>query len=640
MRRMRRLTALGTAAAAAAIVVTASPAAAEGEIIGTANPDAIKDSYIVVYHDSAASDRGVDTLTDQLSAEYDVTATHTYRHALHGFAGTFSEETAKQLAAEPAVDYVQQNARVRITDTQPNPPSWGLDRIDQRDLPVDNAYTYPNTAANVTVYVIDTGIRTTHQTFGGRATWGTNTVDTVNTDCHGHGTHVAGTVGGSSYGVAKGVRLIAVKVLNCDGDGTDATVAAGVDWVTGHHTGGPAVANMSLGGAAPDPLGETAIRASITDGVTYAVAAGNDWEDACNHSPANVTEAITVSATDSEDYRAIFSNYGTCTDIFAPGVDITSAWSTSDTATNTIDGTSMATPHVAGAAALLLSANPGLTPAQVASTMFAAATPDRVNDAGPGSPNRLLFVEGGGSVPGSPVVANPGNRTDTTGASVNLPMSASGGTPPYTWSATGLPAGLSINSSTGTIIGTVSTTGVATVTVTATDSGNRSGNVTFTWTVSPQGGGCTSPGQKLVNPDFESGDMGWVYDTYTIGTWTGENTPRSGRLGAWLNGFGEARSEALGQTVAIPAGCTNSWLRLYLKIHSDESGRVAYDTFTIQVGSTVVATYSNLDESPYTLRSVNVGAYAGQTVTISFAGQEDSSLQTSFVFDDLALTAG
>jgi subtilisin family serine protease len=602
----------------------------------SANAAVIKDSYLVVYKASA---RSVDVLTGSLAAKYGATVEHTYRYALHGFAGTLGEEAAKKLAADPAVAYVQQNAVVHAADVQPNPPSWGLDRIDQHDLPLDNNYTYPNTAANVTAYIIDTGIRTSHQQFGGRATWGTNTIDSDNTDCAGHGTHVAGTVGGTSYGVAKGVRLIAVKVLDCAGSGTEATVAAGVDWVTGHHTGGPAVANMSIGGPAPDPVGEAAIRASIEDGVTYAVAAGNEWGDACESSPADVTEAITVSASDIDDYRAYFSNYGTCTDIYAPGMDITSAWNGSDTDTNTISGTSMATPHVTGAAALLLGANPALTPDEVASTLFAAATPDKITDAGAGSPNLLLFVGGGGGVPGGPVVANPGNRTSVTGTSVNLPMSASSGTPPYTWSATGLPTGVSINSASGLISGTVSTSGVSTVTVTATDGDNRTGSVSFTWTVSPQGGSCVSPGQKLVNPGFESGATGWANATYTIGPWPGSNAPRSGANSAWLGGYSAAVTETLQQQVTIPAGCANSTLSLYLKIHTGEFGSTVYDTFTIRVGSTVLATYSNANASGYTQRSFNVGAFAGQTVTLGFTSAEDSSLETSFILDDLALTA-
>jgi len=398
----RRLAGLGAAAAAAlALSVTAIPAAAEGTILGTTNPNAIPGSYIAVLKDGAA------TQAQDLATRYNATVTYTYQHALHGFAGTMSETAAKQLAADPAVAYVEQNATVSIADTQPNPPSWGLDRIDERDLPLDNSYTYPNTASNVRAYIIDTGIRITHTDFGGRAVWGTNTVgDGIDTDCHGHGTHVAGTTGGASYGVAKAIQLTAVKVLGCSGSGSFAGVAAGIDWVTGNHAAGaPAVANMSLGAAGSNTATENAVRNSIADGVVYAIASGNSNSDACNFTPARVAEAITVNASDINDNRASFSNWGTCTDIFGPGVSITSAWNTSDTATNTISGTSMATPHVAGGAALILGATPNLTPAQVASTMFANATLNHIINPGTGSPNRLLFVNTG-AAPGCPPVTN------------------------------------------------------------------------------------------------------------------------------------------------------------------------------------------------------------------------------------------
>jgi|GEM_PF-842727 len=517
----RRMAGLGAAAMlAVALSLATAPApaaAAAGAILGTGNPTAIENSYIVVFKDVAAAATGVDTLTGRLSARYGATVEYTYRHALSGFAGRLSERAARRLTAEPEVAYVQQNGTVQLDATQLNPPSWGLNRIDQRNLPLDSAYTYPNTASNVTAYIIDTGIRTTHTNFGGRAVWGTNTVDSNNTDCNGHGTHVAGTVGGSSYGVAKGVRLIAVKVLNCAGSGSFAGVAAGVDWVTGHHTSGPAVANMSLGASGSDPTGESAVRRSISDGVVYAIASGNSSSDACNFTPARVAEAITVNASASNDARASFSNFGSCTDIFAPGVGITSAWSSSDTATNTISGTSMASPHVAGGAALILGSNPAQTPAQVASTMFTNATLNKITSPGTGSPNRLLFVNyGGGGA--NPVVNNPGNQSTRRGVATSLQMSASGGTPPYTWSATGLPAGLAINSSTGLISGTPSTVATYNPTVTARDTGARTGSTTFTWTITQNldnTWACSVPAgytwDQVVNQLNVCNPSGWAY---------------------------------------------------------------------------------------------------------------------------------
>ncbi|WP_435872697.1 S8 family peptidase [Micromonospora matsumotoense] len=384
----------------------ANPAIAAGQVVGSGGPDAIADSYLVVFDDHVTVDAraNVAALTGRLTAKYDVDVEHTYEHAVHGFAGTMTRTTARRLAAEADVAYVEQNRVVRALDTQPSPPSWGLDRIDQRDLPLDASYSYPTAASNVRVYVIDTGIRTTHTTFGSRAAWGTNTTgDGIDSDCNGHGTHVAGTIGGSQYGVAKGVSLYAVKVLSCTGNGTLAGVAAGVDWVTGHHiTGEAAVANMSLGAVGSDSTLETAVRNSIADGIVYTLASGNNNSDACGFTPARVAEAITVNASTAADARASFSNWGTCTDIFAPGDGIVSSSNASDTATATLSGTSMAAPHVAGAAALVLSGNPVLTPAQVAATLFAAATPNKITNPGTGSPNRLLYT---GSAPPSPGTA-------------------------------------------------------------------------------------------------------------------------------------------------------------------------------------------------------------------------------------------
>ncbi|MFD9029788.1 S8 family peptidase [Streptomyces sp. NPDC059567] len=344
---------------------------------------AIENSWIVVLKDGSTR-----------AADLGVKPKHEYTTVLKGFSTSMSQSRAEALAADPRVAYVEQNATVRVADTQTG-ATWGLDRIDQRNLPLSTTYTSDTTASNVTAYIIDTGIRTSHSEFGGRARVGTDTVGGGQNgqDCQGHGTHVAGTVGGAKYGVAKGAKLVAVRVLDCNGSGSTAGVIAGVDWVTANAVK-PAVANMSLGGGVNASL-DDAVKRSIASGVTYAVAAGNGNilglpARACNYSPARVPEAITVGATDSADKRASFSNYGTCVDLFAPGVSITSAWKDNDTAANTISGTSMATPHTAGVAALYLATHPTATPAQVSTALVNNATAGKVQNPLSGSPNKLL----------------------------------------------------------------------------------------------------------------------------------------------------------------------------------------------------------------------------------------------------------
>jgi subtilisin family serine protease len=369
---------------ALAVVATGTPAAAApatGQIRLAGSADAIPGSYIVVLK-SGKQEAG-------LTKSYGGAVKRSFGKALNGYEATLSEAQAKRLAANAKVEYVEQNRVITLAATQTN-ATWGLDRIDQRARPLSTTYTYPVTASNVTAYIIDTGIRYTHSQFGGRATPGYDAVGSGAVDCNGHGTHVAGTVGGSTHGVAKAVKLVGVRVLNCSGSGTTAGVIAGVNWVTNNAVK-PAVANMSLGGGASTSI-DTAVRNSIASGVTYAVAAGNSNANACNASPARVPTAITVGSTTNTDARSSFSNYGTCLDIFAPGSSITSAWYNSNTATNTISGTSMASPHVAGAAALVLSRNTGFTPAQVASALTTNATTGVVTSPGTGSPNRLLFV--------------------------------------------------------------------------------------------------------------------------------------------------------------------------------------------------------------------------------------------------------
>lgn len=318
-----------------------------------------------------------------------------YSKALKGYSATMSDVAAARLSSDRRVSYVEADGVVHKSAEQPG-ATWGLDRIDQRALPLNTSYTYSAAGTGVTAYIIDSGIRASHPEFGGRVVSGTDTVDgdANSDDCDGHGTHVAGTVGGSTYGVAKNVRLVGVRVLDCTGSGTWSGVIAGIDWVTGNHAAGtPAVANMSLGGGASTSI-DTAVNNSIADGVSYAVAAGNGdqagrAQDACGRSPARVPAALTVGATDRTDTKASWSNYGTCLDLFAPGVGITS--STMDGLTGTWSGTSMATPHVAGVAALYLENTPAAPPADVTSAITGQATPNVVLSPGTGSPNLLLF---------------------------------------------------------------------------------------------------------------------------------------------------------------------------------------------------------------------------------------------------------
>ena len=510
---MRRVLGTGLAAAAAvclaaAVVPAASAQENVGTILGADRADVVKDSYIV----SLKADTASRAAAPGLASKYGGQVGQVWQHALNGFSVKMTAKQAARLAADPKVAYVQQDAQVHLLDVQQNPPSWGLDRVDQRDLPLSNSYQYDTTASNVTAYIIDTGVRTTHSTFGGRATWGTNTSgDGNNSDCNGHGTHVAGTVAGSQYGLAKAAKVVAVKVLNCQGSGTTAGVVGGIDWVTANAVK-PAVANMSLGGGADATL-DAAVRRSITSGVTYAIASGNSNTDACSTSPARVTEAITVNASTNTDARASFSNYGSCTDIYAPGQNIVSSWNTNDTATNNISGTSMATPHVAGAAALWLATHPNDTPAAVWAGLNAASTPNKITNVGANTPNKLLYsLFGGDPQPGNPSVTNPGTQNSTVGQAASLQLAATGGTPPYTWSVSGLPAGLSASAS-GAISGTPTTAGTSTVTATVTDSAGKTGSATFSWVVNAVGGGCDA---KTNSTPVTIGDLSTVTSTIVI----------------------------------------------------------------------------------------------------------------------------
>ncbi|MGY5052162.1 S8 family peptidase [Streptomyces sp. 900105755] len=393
LRLVGGLTAVVTAAVLSAATLPAH-AVPEGTVVGAGRAGSVGGSYLVTLKEGI---KGASAAGRDVAARYGAKISHTYGTVLNGYAVEASAAQAGRLAADSRVASVVQDSRVRLTraqrNVQRNPPSWGLDRVDQAGLPLNRSYTSPGSAgAGVTVYVIDTGVRITHTDFGGRASYGWDFVgnDGSAGDGNGHGTHVAGIIAGAGYGVAKKARVVSVRVLDDTGAGTTAQVIAGVDWVTAHARR-PAVANLSLGGFHSAQL-DTAVRNSIRAGVTYTVAAGNGDVPAARYSPADVPQALTVGATDRTDARAGFSDYGLAVDLFAPGVAITSDSNASDTARATYSGTSMAAPHVAGAAALFLAGHRGATPAQVAAALIAGAASGKVSDAGRGSPNRLLRV--------------------------------------------------------------------------------------------------------------------------------------------------------------------------------------------------------------------------------------------------------
>ncbi|MFE3369132.1 S8 family peptidase [Streptomyces sp. NPDC059173] len=514
-RRLAAATVIATAAAVAlataALPATAAERAPEGVILNADAPGTISDSYIVTLKDSAA--KSDSAKGKALAKKYGASIERTYRAALNGYAVEATAAEAKKFAADPAVASVSQNRTFTVSATQNNPPSWGLDRIDQRNLPLDQRYTYPDKAGEgVTAYVIDTGVRISHNDFGGRAFNGYDAVDNDNVaqDGHGHGTHVAGTVAGSAYGVAKKAKIVGVRVLNNQGSGTTAQVVAGIDWVTANAQK-PAVANMSLGGGADSVL-DAAVQRSIDSGITYAVAAGNESTNASTKSPARVADAITVGSTTSSDARSSFSNYGSVVDIFAPGSSITSAWNSSDSATNTISGTSMASPHVAGAAALYLADNPGSSPAQVSSGLVAAATTGVVGNPGSGSPNRLLYVGTGSTNP-----PDPGKKFENTTSypindhsTVESPITVTGisGNAP---SALQVPVNISHTYIGDLKIDLVAPNGTV-FNLKAFGSGGSSDDVVTTYTVNASS--VTANGTwKLQVQD------NWTYDTGRINSW-------------------------------------------------------------------------------------------------------------------------
>ncbi len=386
---------LATASLVGEALAQTKPGPAEkGKLIRVAQP--IPDQYIVVLNQEGGENSlaTIQATARDLLSRYGGEQLQTYQYSIQGFAAKLTGSQAKAMAKDSRVKYVEQDGVITAFPTQTNPPA-GLDRIDQRALPLNNSYSFDSTGAGVHAYIIDTGIRITHTDFGGRASGDFTAIADGHgaDDGDGHGTHVAGTTGAATWGVAKGTRLHAVRVFPWGSSSTTvANVIAGVDWVTGNRAN-PAVANMSLGGGPAQSL-DDAVRASIASGITYVIAAANFGDDACNFSPARVAEAITVAAVDGSDTRPAFSNFGSCVDLFAPGVNVESASNASDTATAFLSGTSMASPHVAGMAARVLQQNPAAAPAEVAQRIIDLATSGVVINPGPGSPNRLLFGPG------------------------------------------------------------------------------------------------------------------------------------------------------------------------------------------------------------------------------------------------------
>lgn len=432
---------------------------------------ALDNNFIVVFKEESVQP---DNNVEQAIKSIGVTPSFVYRHAIKGFSAKLSPAAIENLKNNPFIKYIEQDQQVSLNATQIG-ATWGIDRVDQTSLPLSGTYNYTQTGSGVDAYIFDTGIRLDHAEFGGRAIAGYDAFGGNAQDGNGHGTHVAGTVGGAVYGVAKNSRLIAVRVLDNSGSGSWSGVIAGIDWAVGHHGSTPAVGNMSLGGGISSSV-DDAVRRAIADGITMCVAAGNNSANASNYSPARVAEAITVGATTSSDVFSSYSNFGSVLDLLAPGSSIQSAWYTSSTATNTISGTSMATPHATGVAALYLESNPGSSPATVQSALKSLATTGKISNVPSGTLNLLLysvFVTTPVTIPAVPTLLSPSNGTTGISTSPILSWNASSG-------ATNYAVQLSIDPNfTSYVVNTTTTTNSFNVS-------GLSGNTTYYWRVNAQ----------------------------------------------------------------------------------------------------------------------------------------------------------
>ncbi len=482
--------------------------ATAGEFHTVKNP--IPGQYIVVLKDNAASlasERSslsrVSVVARDMATKHRTKLVRSYNNVLRGFVARADDKGLARLLADPRVAYVQEDGVVSIAASQTN-ATWGIDRVDQRDLPLNQTYTYDTTASSVHAYIIDTGILASHSQFSGRL--GTSYDAVTNggnaNDCQGHGTHVAGTVGGSTYGIAKEVKLHAVRVLDCNGSGSNSGVIAGMDWVASNHVK-PAVANMSLGGSA-DQATDDAVNRLHNAGVTVVVAAGNDNSNACSYSPARAANAITVGSTTNTDARSSFSNYGSCLDIYAPGSNIVSAGISSSTATATLSGTSMASPHVAGVAALYLASNPSATPTQVRNALVDNATSGKVTNAGSGSPNKLLYsIFGTTNPPGDYSIS--GTITTSAGTGISG-VTVSNGTVTATTNSSGAYTLTGLSNATYTLTPSLSGYTFSPASRSVTVNGANVADVNFTGAQDSNGGTQTYTNANNVT----------IYDHYAV----------------------------------------------------------------------------------------------------------------------------
>jgi subtilisin family serine protease len=496
-------------AAVAATFACASLPAFSADFRAAQTP--IKGQYIVVLKDNAASlasERNslsrVSSVARTMASQHRAKLVRSYNSVLRGFVVRADDKSLARLLADPRVAYVEEDGIVSISATQTN-ATWGLDRVDQRDLPLNQTYNYDTTASGVHAYVIDTGLLGTHSQFTNRVGNGYNAINDGRgtSDCNGHGTHVAGTVGGSTYGVAKGVTIHPVRVLGCDGSGSFSGIVAGMDWVAENHVK-PAVANMSLGGGANQST-DDAVNRLHNAGVTVVVAAGNNNASACNYSPARAANAITVGSTTNTDARSSFSNYGSCLDIYGPGSNILSAWYTNTTATNTISGTSMASPHVAGVAALYLANNPNATPTQVRNAIVNNATSNKVTDAGSGSPNKLVYSIFGDTPPPPGDYSVSGTITNSAGTGISG-VTVSNGTVSATTNSSGAYTLTGLANATYTLTPSLSGYTFSPTSRSVTVNGANVTGVDFTGTADDNGGGQTYRNDTNVQ----------IFDNWTV----------------------------------------------------------------------------------------------------------------------------